>query len=97
MKRLVLALAAAALGLPMVAVPALADPTTAASASKPASSNAPVQVYVVPTVTVYGRAAKPLVVVVVKHPTAAQEAGAAHDALRTATLARSAPDALKGR
>ncbi len=92
MKRLLLALAAASLALPMFAVPALADPTTAAP--PPAS---PAQVYVVPTVTVYGRAAKPLVVVVVKRPTAAQEAGAAHDALRTTTLARSAPPSLQGR
>jgi hypothetical protein len=96
-KRLVLALAAAALGLPIVAIPALADPTTTAAASKPASSATPVQVYVVPTVTVYGRAAKPLVVVVVKHPTAAQEAGAAHESLRETNLARSEPAALRAR
>lgn len=97
MKRLVLALAAASLALPMIAVPALADPATAAPASKPASSSAPVQVYVVPTVTVYGRPAKPLVVVVVKRPTAAHEAGAAHESLRESTLARSEPAALQSR
>lgn len=87
MKRLVLSAAAAALALPMLAVPALADPTTAPAASA--------QVYVVPTVTVYGRPAKPLVVVLVKRPTAAQEAGAAHEVLRETTLARSEPAALK--
>jgi hypothetical protein len=97
MKRLVLALATAALALPLVAVPAMADPTKTAAASKPASSAAPVHVYVVPTVTVYGRAAKPLVVVVVKHPTAAQEAGAAHETLRETNLTRSEPAALQGR
>lgn len=90
MKRLVLATAAAALALPILALPALADPTTTAATPGP-------QVYVVPTVTVYGRAAKPLVVVIVKRPTAAQEAGAAHEALRETTLARSAPAALQPR
>ena len=90
MKRIVLALAAAALVLPAVAVPALADPPAAPAAPSP-------QVYVVPTVTVYGRAQKPLVVVVVKHPTAAQEAGAAHETLRATTLARSEPASLQSR
>ena len=90
MKRLVLAAAAAALVLPILAVPALADPTTTAATPAP-------QVYVVPTVTVYGRAAKPLVVVIVKRPTAAQEAGAAHEALRQTTLAHSEPAALQSR
>lgn len=89
MKRLVLAVAAAILVLPMVAVPALADPTSTAA---PAAT-----VYVVPTVTVYGRAAKPLVVVIVKRPTAAQEAGAAHEVLRSAILDRSAPASLQPR
>ena len=89
MKRLVLALAAAALALPMLAVPALADPPAAAAPGP--------QVYVVPTVTVYGRAQKPLVVVVVKHPTAAQEAGAAHETLRATTLNRSEPASLQSR
>ena len=90
MKRLVLALAAGFLVLPIVAVPALADPPAVAPAPAP-------QVFVVPTVTVYGRAQKPLVVVVVKHPTAAQEAGAAHASLRASTLERSEPASLQSR
>ena len=88
MKRLVLALAAASLALPMVAVPALADPPAAPPAA---------QVYVVPTVTVYGRVPKPLVLIVVKRPTAAQEAGAAHETLQASTLARSEPASLQSR
>lgn len=88
MNRLVLALAATSLVLPCVAAPAMADPPAVAPAS---------HVYVTPTFTVYGRVQKPLVVIVVKHPSAAQEAAAAHDALRRATLARSAPAALQGR
>jgi hypothetical protein len=88
-KRLVLGLAAASLLLPILAVPALADP--------PAVSAPGPEVYVVPTVTVYGRPQRPLVAIVVKHPTAAQEAGAAHESLRASTLARSEPASLQSR
>ncbi len=63
------------------AAPAFADPT----------APAPGHVHVMRTLVVTGRAQRPAVVVVVTRPTAAHEAGAAHQAFREALLARSEP------
>jgi hypothetical protein len=69
----------------LAAGPAMADPPTP---SRPGH-------VVVPTVVVYGRVDKPNVVVLVKVPTAAAAAGAAHESLRAALLEASAPAALR--
>ena len=84
-RRVVLLLVLAGLAVPFVAAPALADPPTAA----------PRGVLVVPTVTVTGRPDKPMVAIMIRRPTAAAEAGAAHAQLRDLTLARSEPATLR--
>jgi hypothetical protein len=98
MKRLVLAALALALVVPAFAVPALADPTdpkAPAAAPIPAGAHRVKNpgVYVVPATTIYGRPNKPMVNVEVRSPSAAEAAGAAHDRLRAATLARTEPAA----
>jgi hypothetical protein len=78
-----IALFAIALSVPafLVATPAFADPT----------APAPGHVHYMQTLVVTGRAQRPAVVVVVTRPTAAQEAGAAHESLREALLAKTEP------
>ncbi len=68
----------------LVVAPAFADPTAPTVPAAPA-------VYVMPVITVPGRPSRPTVVVVVTRPTAAAEAGAAHESLRATLLARSEP------
>lgn len=85
-RRVVLLLVLAGLAVPFVAAPALADPPGAAPSRG---------VLVVPTVTVTGRPDKPMVAIMIRRPTAAAEAGAAHAQLRDLTLARSEPATLR--
>jgi len=89
MKRPILFALILALSLPIIAVPALADP---AGASSPAPS---ASVYTVPTVTIYGRPNRPQVLVVVRPPTAAAMASLAHESLRASLLAQSEPRPLR--
>ncbi len=72
-----------------VAVPALADPTAPAAPAPPHQAAGAVRM--MPTITVTGRAQRPTVVVIVTRPTAAHEAGAAHEALREALVASTEP------
>jgi hypothetical protein len=91
MKRLVLAALALALVVPAFAVPAMADPTDpVVQIVRPARG-----FIAVPTTTIYGRPNKPMVQVIILHAPAAAAAGAAHDQLRFATLARTQPGAVK--
>lgn len=69
----------------LAAAPAMADP--------PAPQSTP-GVYVAPEMTVHGRPNKPMVAIVIRTPTAAEAAGAAHDRLRLESLGRSQPPAL---
>jgi hypothetical protein len=48
-----------------------------------------------PVIVVYGRAPKPSVVIELTRPTAAHEAGVAHEVLRTRLVEASAPPALR--
>jgi hypothetical protein len=68
------------------ALPAAADDTKAAAGPG---------FYVMPTQTVYGRPNKPLVQIVLKTPSAAHEAGTAHESLRASLMAQSTPAGLK--
>jgi hypothetical protein len=92
MKRLVLAGLAFALVVPVLAVPAFADPP-----AKPVPAGAHrvknPGVYVAPETTITGRPNKPMVSVVIQQTPAAQAAGVAHDKLRDATLAKTEPAA----
>jgi hypothetical protein len=88
MPRSILFTLATAAMLPLVSLPAFtarADPPTASGPG----------VYTTPTVVIYGRPSKPAVVIVVKTPTPAAEAGAAHEALRASLLAQTEPGALR--
>ena len=73
--------AAAALLSVLASATASADPTVTTT-------------LVMPTRTIYGRIEKPLVVIVVKAPTAAAEATAAHSALRESMMRRYEPATL---
>jgi hypothetical protein len=75
---LAFALAASAI---VVSVPAAADPTAPGT-------------LVLPTRTIYGRLDKPKVVIVVKTPTAASQAGEAHEGLRAALMKQYEPATL---
>jgi hypothetical protein len=91
MKRLTLStigLALTAVALDAVATPAAADPTAAAPHATPGRHDAPV-------IWIYGRPDRPDVVVEMRTPTAAAEAGAAHAALRERLLRAAA--ALRSR
>jgi hypothetical protein len=83
MSRLALALATLA-SLSLLSPDALADSTAAQGTG----------VYTVPPIVIYGRPAKPMVAIVVKIPTVAEAAGAAHDAFHAALLARSEAEAF---
>jgi hypothetical protein len=85
MKRLVLVLAVGALCVPAIAIPAMADPTVTVTHG----------VLTVPTLTVSGRPNRPLVSIVIRTPSAADAAGAAHDQLHLATMSRSEPATLR--
>jgi hypothetical protein len=87
MPRSILFSLAIAAALPLVSLPAFT-----ARADAPTPSGPPV--YTTPTVVIYGRPNKPAVVIVVKTPTAAAEAGAAHEALRASLLAQTEPGRL---
>ncbi len=87
MKRVLLVTFWLALLLPLIAVPALADPT---ATPVPGPS-----VLVTPTITIYGRPDRPQVIVLIKPPTAAHEAGAAHEVLRASLLVRAEPATLR--
>lgn len=52
-------------------------------------------VHTMPTIVVYGRPNRPNIVIVVKTPTAAAAAGAAHEALRASLLAQTEPGLLR--
>ena len=79
MKSLVaFALAAAAV---LAALPAAADPTAPGT-------------LVMPSRTIYGRVDRPMVVIVVKTPTAASQAGAAHESLRASLMKQYEPATL---
>jgi hypothetical protein len=92
MKRLVLTALTLALVVPAFAVPALADPTDPVVQLVRAPARG---VIVVPTVTVWGRPNRPMVQILIRTPSAADAAGAAHERLRTTALARSEPGAVK--
>ena len=94
MKRVALAVLGLLFVLPSVAFPALADSTSPPPAPSAAASSGPGFV-AVPTMTIFGRPNKPSVVILVKRPTAAAEAGAAHAALREAQLKAAEPAALR--
>ena len=81
MKHTALFAVALATAAPFFATVAHADPTASPTPGT----------YVMPTFTVTGHPQRPTVVVVVTRPTAAHEAGAAHQAFREALLARSEP------
>jgi hypothetical protein len=85
MKSLLLACTVAIVG--SVAASALADDTTTAT---PGS-------YTMPLQTIYGRANRPLVFIAIRPPTAASQAGAAHESLRESLLQQSVPAAMKGK
>jgi hypothetical protein len=92
MKRLVLAALTFALVVPAFAVPAFADPT---AAPVPAGAHRVKNpgVYVVPTVTVYGRPNKPMVNIEIRTTPATEAAAAAHAQLHNETVARTEPKA----
>jgi hypothetical protein len=104
MKRFALAVVAFGLVATTLAVPAFADPTsssapstptsTAAGSPRTATAGAP-STFTMPTQTIFGRPDKPMVAIVVRTPTAADAAGAAHERLRDAVLARSEPSIRK--
>ncbi|MGH7293413.1 MAG: hypothetical protein ACRELB_00700 [Polyangiaceae bacterium] len=50
---------------------------------------------VLPSRTIFGRLEKPMVVIVVKRPSAASQAGAAHEAMRTRLMKQYEPVALR--
>jgi hypothetical protein len=52
-------------------------------------------VHTIPIITVYGRAPKPSVVIELSRPTAAHEAGSAHEYLRERLTAQSIPPGLR--
>lgn len=87
MKSLVLA-AAAAVCL-CATLPAHADPTAAPQADPT------VKTIHLPSRDIVGRIRKPLVVIVVKAPSAASQAGAAHETLRGALLERAEPPTMR--
>ncbi|HEY1697217.1 MAG TPA: hypothetical protein VGG39_33885 [Polyangiaceae bacterium] len=62
--------------------PAFADPTVTVTLRMPER-------------TILGRIDKPMVVIVMKTPTAASQAGAAHEALRASLMKQYEPAALK--
>lgn len=66
----------------LAAFPASADPTVTTT-------------LVMPTRTILGRIEKPMVVIVVKTPTAASQAGAAHEALRASLMKQYEPATLR--
>lgn len=59
--------------------------------ASPARADEPGPATTLPVTTIVGRANRPNVTIVLARPTAAREAGAAHDAMRTAWLARTEP------
>lgn len=65
-----------------LAMPARADETTPATTT-------------LPTITIVGRPARPNITVVLTRPTAAREAGAAHEAVRKALVEASVPATLR--
>jgi hypothetical protein len=84
------ALSAITLALAALAAPAAADPT----APEPRAGTGR---YDAPVIIIYGRPDRPNVVVEIKTPTAAAEAGAAHASLREALLRMSEPATLRAR
>ncbi len=84
------ALASTVLCVAFCAGPALADGTPPAGAAP-----APSPTYTMATHDVVIRVAKPAVLVDIKRPTAAAEAGAAHEGLRASLLLQSVPPAMK--
>jgi hypothetical protein len=86
MRRVLVAIVAGAV-LVTVAVRADADDEATA---------APGRVFTLPVVVVHGRVPRPLVVIDLRQPTAAHEAGAAHDTMRDAWLRASVPATLRG-
>lgn len=88
MPRSILLTIATATMLPLVSLPAFTARADSPTPSGPA-------VYTTPTVVIYGRPSKPAVVIVVKTPTPAAEAGAAHEALRASLLAQTEPAPLR--
>jgi hypothetical protein len=79
-----LVLAAVSASAVLSALPAAADPTAPAAAAAPATVQVPEHTFVV-------RLDKPHVVVDIKTPTAASEAGAAHESLRAWMLRQYEP------
>jgi hypothetical protein len=62
----------------------------------PATASAdPAGTVQVPLITIYGRPAHPAVTIVLTRPTAAREAGIAHEAVRQSLMKQSMPPALK--
>jgi hypothetical protein len=91
MTRTALFTVALSLASALVAVPAFADPTAPAAPHPAAGHAAAGSVRVLPEIVIACRAQRPTVVVVVTRPTAAHEAGAAHEVLREALVAQSEP------
>jgi hypothetical protein len=79
-----LALAAVA-ALSCISSVALADPE---APSVPVTKS-------IPVIVIYGRPNRPNVQIVIKTPTAAEAAGAAHDTFRAALLAQTEPGPLR--
>ena len=86
MKRFLLAALALGLVVPAFAVPALADPTVPVTVAP--------GTFVMPVYTVYGRPNRPMVSIVLRPASAIDAAGAAHELLRQAIVARSEPAAM---
>ncbi len=95
MKRTPLLVLALVLAVPAVTAEAFADPVPAAAPLPAGLQRVAPGTYTMPTATITGRAMKPTVSVIVRTPSAAGAAGAAHERLRDAVLARSEPGAFK--
>jgi hypothetical protein len=78
--------------LALAAVASVSCISSVASGDPEAAS---VSVTKIPVIVVYGRPNRPNVQIVIKTPTAADAAGAAHDTLHAALLAQTEPGALR--
>jgi hypothetical protein len=79
-------------GVALLGAVAVVCVSSSASADPKAAADG---VYTMPVITVYGRAPKPLVVIEITRPTAAHEAGTAHQRLRDELAAELVPAALR--
>jgi hypothetical protein len=62
--------------------------TTSPAPCDPVGATAPPATCTIPTIVIYGRPEKPMIGIVLRTPTAAEAAGAAHDVFHARLLAR---------